>query len=63
MDYNDDFKERRLMAPFYLVEANSMNPYKETNFITFMREISKNYINFLNFKIIFILKFALADRA
>jgi hypothetical protein len=31
MNYNDDFKERRLMAEFYLVEANSMNPYKEND--------------------------------
>jgi hypothetical protein len=30
MGYNDDFKERILMA-FYLVETNSMNPYKEND--------------------------------
>jgi hypothetical protein len=30
-------------------------------FITFVREIRKSYINFSNFKILFILKFALAD--
>jgi hypothetical protein len=31
MGYNDDFKERMLMAAFYLVKANSMNPYKEND--------------------------------
>jgi hypothetical protein len=31
MDYNDDFKERRLMEALYLVEANSMNQYKEND--------------------------------
>jgi hypothetical protein len=27
--YNDDFKERILMAAIYLAETNYMNPYKE----------------------------------
>jgi hypothetical protein len=29
MGYNDDFKERILIAAFYLVKTNSVNPYKE----------------------------------
>jgi hypothetical protein len=29
MGYNDDFKERILMAAFYIVGTDSMNPYKE----------------------------------
>jgi hypothetical protein len=31
MGYNDDFKERILVASFYLVETKSMNPYKEND--------------------------------
>ncbi len=27
--YNNDFKERILITAFYLLETNSMNPYKE----------------------------------
>jgi hypothetical protein len=29
MGYDDKFKERILIAAIYLVETNSMNPYKE----------------------------------
>ncbi len=62
--------ERIRRTAFYLVETNSMNPYEENetlhglcdNFYYMIREISKSYINLSNFKIIFILKFALADR-
>jgi hypothetical protein len=31
MGYNDNFKEKILIAAFYLVETNSMNPYKEND--------------------------------
>jgi hypothetical protein len=31
MGYNDNFKERILTAAYYLVETNSMNPYKEND--------------------------------
>jgi hypothetical protein len=31
MGYNDDFKKRIQIAAFYLVEKNSMNPYKEND--------------------------------
>jgi hypothetical protein len=31
MGYNDDFKKRIQIAAFYLVETNSMNPYKEND--------------------------------
>jgi hypothetical protein len=30
-NYNDNFKERILTAAYYLVETNSMNPYKEND--------------------------------
>jgi hypothetical protein len=31
MGYNDYFNERILIAAFYLVETNSMNPFKEND--------------------------------
>jgi hypothetical protein len=31
MGYNDDFKERILIAALYLVEPNAMNLYKEND--------------------------------
>jgi hypothetical protein len=31
MGFKSDFKERILIAGFYLVESNSLNPYKEND--------------------------------
>ncbi len=58
------------MAAFDLVETNSMNAYQRMTpnmdlcdkFFYIYERISKNNKNISNFKIIFILKFAVADR-